>query len=68
MPGNKLTDSFVGIEGTLWIATQISLHILKTPEAIFVLLSDCTDIISAGIEIIIMNNLYINTVERWISH
>ncbi|XHU96012.1 MAG: hypothetical protein JJP05_00555 [cyanobacterium endosymbiont of Rhopalodia gibba] len=48
MPGNKLTDSFVGTEGTLWIATEISLHILKTPEAICVLLADFTNIEAAG--------------------
>jgi glycolate oxidase len=76
MPGYDLTGIFVGSEGTLGIATEITLRILKTPEAICVLLADFTsieaagsavaDIISAGIipaGMEIMDNLSINAVE-----
>ena len=59
MPGYDLTGLFVGSEGTLGVATEIRLRILKSPEAICVLLADfptieaagqsVTDIISAGI-------------------
>ena len=75
-PGYDLTGIFVGSEGTLGIATEITLRILKTPEAICVVLADFTnieaaattvaDIISAGIipaGMEIMDNLSINAVE-----
>lgn len=75
-PGYDLTGLFVGSEGTLGIATEITLRILKTPESICVLLADFTSveaagqavadiiksgIIPAGMEI--MDNLSINAVE-----
>jgi glycolate oxidase len=76
MPGYDLTGVFVGSEGTLGIATEITLRILKTAESICVLLADFTsveaagatvaDIISAGIipgGMEIMDNLSINAVE-----
>ncbi|MBW4658112.1 MAG: glycolate oxidase subunit GlcD [Drouetiella hepatica Uher 2000/2452] len=76
MPGYDLTGVFVGSEGTLGIATEITLRILKAPEAIRVLLADFThveaagqtvsDIISAGIlpgGMEIMDNFSINAVE-----
>ncbi len=76
MPGYDLTGIFVGSEGTLGIATEITLRILKTAESICVLLADFTsveaagatvaDIISAGIipgGMEIMDNLSINAVE-----
>ncbi|MBF2002078.1 MAG: glycolate oxidase subunit GlcD [Synechococcales cyanobacterium C42_A2020_086] len=76
MPGYDLTGVFVGSEGTLGIATEITLRILKTPESIQVLLADFTsveaagqavsDIISAGIipgGMEMMDNFSINAVE-----
>lgn len=48
MPGYDLTGLFVGSEGTLGIATEITLRILKTPEAIHVLLADFTSVEAAG--------------------
>jgi glycolate oxidase len=76
MPGYDLTGIFVGSEGTLGIATEITLKILKTPESIRVLLADFTsveaagatvsDIISAGIipgGMEMMDNMSINAVE-----
>ncbi|QZZ21090.1 glycolate oxidase subunit GlcD [Leptothermofonsia sichuanensis E412] len=76
MPGYDLTGVFVGSEGTLGIATEITLKILKTPESIRVLLADFTsveaagatvsDIISAGIipgGMELMDNFSINAVE-----
>lgn len=76
MPGYDLTGIFVGSEGTLGIATEITLRILKTPDAIHVLLADFTsveaagaavsDIISAGIipaGMEMMDNFSINAVE-----
>jgi len=75
-PGYDLTGLFVGSEGTLGIATEITLKILKAPEATQVLLADfqdieaagatVSDIISAGIipaGMEIMDNLSINAVE-----
>lgn len=76
MPGYDLTGVFVGSEGTLGIATEVTLRILKTAESICVLLADFTsieaagaavsDIISAGIipaGMEMMDNLSINAVE-----
>jgi glycolate oxidase len=76
MPGYDLTGVFVGSEGTLGIATEITLRILKSAESICVLLADFTsieaagaavsDIISAGIipaGMEMMDNLSINAVE-----
>lgn len=75
-PGYDLTGLFVGSEGTLGIATEVTLRILKTPEAIHVLLADFTsveaagqtvsDITSAGIipaGMEMMDNFSINAVE-----
>lgn len=76
MPGLDLPGVFVGSEGTLGIATEITLKILKTAESICVLLADFTsveaagetvsDIISAGIipgGMEMMDNISINAVE-----
>ncbi|MBL1174450.1 glycolate oxidase subunit GlcD [Pantanalinema sp. GBBB05] len=76
-PGYDLTGLFVGSEGTLGIATEITLKILKTPESIRVLLADfssveaagatVSDIISAGIipgGMEMMDNMSINAVEN----
>jgi glycolate oxidase len=75
-PGYDLTGLFVGSEGTLGIATEITLKILKTPESICVLLADfdsveaagnaVSDIIAAGIipgGMEMMDNFSINAVE-----
>ncbi|MDJ0705986.1 MAG: glycolate oxidase subunit GlcD [Leptolyngbyaceae cyanobacterium MO_188.B28] len=48
MPGYDLTGIFVGSEGTLGIATEITLRILKAPESIQVLLADFTSVEAAG--------------------
>lgn len=76
MPGYDLTGIFVGSEGTLGIATEVTLRILKTADEIAVLLADFTSmdaaaksvaeiiaakIIPGGMEI--MDNLSINAVE-----
>lgn len=76
MPGYDLTGVFVGSEGTLGLATEITLKILKVPESIHVLLADfmsveaagaaVSDIISAGIipaGMEMMDNFSINAVE-----
>lgn len=76
MPGYDLTGLFVGSEGTLGIATEITLRILKRPESVCVVLANfptvedsgaaVADIISAGIipaGMEIMDNLSINAVE-----
>lgn len=75
-PGYDLTGIFVGSEGTIGIATEVTLKILKTPESIRVLLADfmsieaagatVSDIISAGIipgGMEMMDNMSINAVE-----
>jgi len=80
MPGYDLTGIFVGSEGTLGLATEITLRIVKTPDVIRVLLADFTsieaagqsvsDIISAGIipgGMEIMDNFSINAVEDVVS-
>lgn len=76
MPGYDLTGLFVGSEGTLGIATEITLGILKAPESVAVLLADFetmeaagnavagiigAGIIPAGMEM--MDNLTTNAVE-----
>ena len=76
MPGYDLTGIFVGSEGTLGIATEITLRILKTPESICVLLADFNSIEEAGAAVAdiigsgiipagmeMMDNLSINAVE-----
>jgi glycolate oxidase len=76
MPGYDLTGVFVGSEGTLGIATEITLRILKSTTSISVLLADFTsveaaaatvsDITSAGIipsGMEMMDNIGINAVE-----
>lgn len=76
MPGYDITGLFVGSEGTLGIATEITLRVLKSPEAVCVLLADfgsiegagqsVTDIIAAGMipaGMEIMDNLTVNAVE-----
>lgn len=75
-PGFDLTGLFVGSEGTLGIATEITLKILNTPESICVVLADFQSvedagkavagiiqagIIPAGMEM--MDNFSINAVE-----
>jgi len=76
MPGYDLTGLFVGSEGTLGIATEITLRILKQPEAVRVLLADFTSVAAAGATVAdiiaagvipagmeMMDNLSINAVE-----
>lgn len=75
-PGYDLVGLFVGSEGTLGIATEITLKIVKAPEHIQVLLADfaqveaagstvsaiiAAGILPAGMEI--MDNFSINAVE-----
>jgi glycolate oxidase len=48
MPGYDLCGLFVGSEGTLGIATEITLRILKAPQSIQVLLADFTSVEAAG--------------------
>jgi glycolate oxidase len=48
MPSYDLCGLFVGSEGTLGIATEITLRILKAPQAIQVLLADFTSVEAAG--------------------
>jgi len=76
MPGYDLTGLFVGSEGTLGIAAEVTLRILKTAEAIRVLLADFATVEEAGAAVSaiigsgivpggmeIMDNLSINAVE-----
>ncbi len=76
MPGYDLTGLFVGSEGTLGIATEITLRVLKAPESVCVLLADFTSIEAAGKTVAditssgiipggmeMMDNISINAVE-----
>ena len=76
MPGYDLTGLFVGSEGTLGVVTEVTLRILKSPEAVQVILADfesveaagetVSDIISAGIipaGLEMMDNFSLNAVE-----
>lgn len=76
MPGYDWVGLFVGSEGTLGIATEITLRLLKAPAQVQVLLADfdsveaagstVSDIIAAGIipaGLEIMDNFSINAVE-----
>jgi len=76
MPGYDLTGIFVGSEGTLGIATEVTLKILKAPESIHVVLADfesveaagqtVSDVIGSGIipaGMEMMDNFSINAVE-----
>ncbi len=76
MPGYDLTGIFVGSEGTLGIATEITLRILKSADTIRVLLADfetveaagaaVTGIVGAGVipaAMEMMDNMSINAVE-----
>ena len=47
-PGYDLCGLFVGSEGTLGLATEITLRILKAPQSIQVLLADFTSVAAAG--------------------
>ncbi|WP_035987119.1 glycolate oxidase subunit GlcD [Leptolyngbya sp. KIOST-1] len=47
-PGYDLCGLFVGSEGTLGIATEITLRILKAPQAVQVLLADFISVEAAG--------------------
>jgi glycolate oxidase len=77
MPGYDLTGVFVGSEGMLGIATEITLRILKAPEAVQVLLADFMDVEAAGAAVAaiiaagiipggmeMMDNMSINAVEN----
>jgi glycolate oxidase len=48
MPGLDLRGVFIGSEGTLGIATSITLRILRQPEAVAVLLADFGSMEAAG--------------------
>ena len=48
MPGLDLRGVFIGSEGTLGIATAITLRLLRQPEAVAVLLADFTSMEAAG--------------------
>jgi glycolate oxidase len=76
MPGYDLTGLFVGSEGTLGIAAEVTLRILKSAECIRVLLADFATVEEAGAAVSaivgdgivpggmeIMDNLSINAVE-----
>ena len=47
-PGYDLTGVFVGSEGTLGVATQLMLRIVKRPETVQVLLAAFDSICAAG--------------------
>ena len=80
IPGFDLTGVLVGSKGTLGVATEITLRILKISESACVLLADFTsikstggavsNIISTGIILSgreIIDNLSINAVQNVIS-
>jgi glycolate oxidase len=48
MPGLDLRGVFIGSEGTLGIATAITLRLLRQPEAVAVLLADFSSMAAAG--------------------
>ncbi len=48
MPGYDLAGVFVGSEGTLGIATEITLRLLKAPDCVQVLLADFPSVEAAG--------------------
>jgi len=48
MPGLDLRGVFIGSEGTLGIATAITLRLLRTPETVAVLLADFPSMEAAG--------------------
>jgi len=48
MPGLDLRGVFIGSEGTLGIATAITLRLLRTPETVAVLLADFASMEAAG--------------------
>ena len=48
MPGYDLTGVFVGSEGTLGIATEVTLRILKRPESVCVVLADFPSVAQSG--------------------
>jgi glycolate oxidase len=77
MPGYDLTGLFVGSEGTLGIATEITLRILKAPESVCVMLADFNSVAAAGAAVSaiisagiipggmeIMDNFTLNSVEN----
>jgi glycolate oxidase len=78
-PGYDLTGIFVGSEGTLGLATEVTLRILKTAQSICVIQADfnsveaagatVSDIIAAGIipgGMEMMDNLSINAAEDFL--
>jgi glycolate oxidase len=48
MPGLDLRGAFIGSEGTLGIATAITLRLLQAPQSVAVLLADFTSMEAAG--------------------
>lgn len=80
MPGYDLTGLFVGSEGTLGIATEVTLRILKTPQSVCVIQADfnsienaantVSDIIASGIipgGMEMMDNMTINAAEDYLN-
>ncbi len=76
MPGYDLTGVFVGSEGTLGIATEVTLRILKRPESVCVVMADFPSVSDSGAAVAgiirdgiipggmeIMDNFMINAVE-----
>ena len=48
VPGYDLVGAFVGSEGTLGVATKVTVRLLRTPQAVQTLLAGFRDIDSAG--------------------
>ena len=48
VPGYDLVGAFVGSEGTLGVATKVTVRLLRTPQAVQTLLAGFPDIDSAG--------------------